>query len=272
MKGEAVMRKSGVVISWTLAVLCAWGAMPVVSAQAGEALKYCRSAQVYRAWDEEGLEAFEKEAGVEVDYFIASSGVCVHRLLNDMADIASVTQSLSYRQKERGLVEVPFCRNGLAIVVKADCAVDGLTEEQLRRIFSKDIVNWKEVGGEDRPVTVVVPGTDTAAYANFDRMVMHREEIRYDIMTYQSTRVIDVVKRCADCVSFIAHAAIMGDDDVKALKIDGRSPLEQDYPYFQIFSFVTKGEPAGAAKTLVDFIRSPAGLAIMEKRGMLPPP
>jgi len=57
---------------------------------------------------------------------------------------------------------------------------------------------------------------------------------------------------------------------VKVLKIEGRSPLDMGYPYYQVFSFVTKGKPTGAAKEFIDDVLSGPGTKIMLKRGMTP--
>ena len=54
------------------------------------------------------------------------------------------------------------------------------------------------------------------------------------------------------------------------LKINGLSVDDKDYPYVQIFSFVTRGLPTGAAKQYIEFILSEEGKSIMKKNGMIP--
>jgi len=56
----------------------------------------------------------------------------------------------------------------------------------------------------------------------------------------------------------------------KTLKIDGLAPTDKDYPYHQIFSFITKGEPSGPAKKFIDFAASEKGVMIMKEKGMFP--
>jgi ABC-type phosphate transport system substrate-binding protein len=60
------------------------------------------------------------------------------------------------------------------------------------------------------------------------------------------------------------------DEAIRTIQIDGKSPGDPDYPYHQIFSFVTKGQPAGAAQKLVDFVFSDKARTIMQKNGMKP--
>ena len=89
-------------------------------------------------------------------------------------------------------------------------------------------------------------------------------------MTYRSTMDIDVVERFPWSISFITHGAIVRHEKVKTVKIDGKSPQDADYPYHQTFYFITKGNPAGAAKALIDFTLSEKGIRIMKSKGMLP--
>ena len=59
-------------------------------------------------------------------------------------------------------------------------------------------------------------------------------------------------------------------EGVKALKIGGLPPGDPAYPYNQLFSYVTKGEPSGAVKAFVDFAFSPEAQELFSRKGMLP--
>jgi phosphate transport system substrate-binding protein len=237
---------------------------------AQEKLRYSCSAQVYEAFEKERLAIFTKATGIPVDLFIASSSSSVNRLMYGYSDVASTARGLFYPLKESGYLETPFCRDPLAVIVNGSSALNGITEEQLVRIFSGDAQNWKAVGGADEPILVVIPAKNTAAFENFERMAMKKKDIRYDLMAYQSTLVVDVVKRFPSAVSFIASGAVANAEGVKVLKVNGLGPKERGYPYYQEFYFVTKGKPEGAAKTFIDFALSEKGRAIIDKRGMIP--
>ena len=68
----------------------------------------------------------------------------------------------------------------MAIIVNAQNPVSGISQAQLREIFSGHITNWKEVGGPDKDIFVAVPDEDTGAYKNFVRQVMKLKEMGYD--------------------------------------------------------------------------------------------
>ncbi|QTA88579.1 substrate-binding domain-containing protein [Desulfonema magnum] len=264
------MKKSSIVIILFVATMFSWAMIPDSVGNAGEILKYSCSAQIREAFGQESLDAFAKETGTEVEVYVSSSGSAVYRLMNGFSDIASTTRGLYYRQRESGYVETPFCRDPLAIITNVSCPVKNISEQQLRDIFSGTITNWKELGGPNQPVVVFIPGKNTAAYKNFERQAMKHEEIKYDYMTFQSTMVIEGVKNFPWSISFISLGAQTTMGTTKTLKVNNIDPTDKDYPYYQIFSFVTKGKPVGDAKKFIDFALSDKGIKLMKKKGMLP--
>jgi phosphate transport system substrate-binding protein len=251
-------------------VLISW-LMPFTSViQAQEKLRYSCSAQVFEAFEKERLQSFTKAKGIEVDLYVSSSSVAVDRLMSGQGDIASIARGGTYPLKEGGYIETPFCKDPLAIIVHPKCKVSDITEEQLKNIFNRTITNWKQLGGADETIMLVAPGKSTAAHDNFGHLVMKRKEIQYDIMPYLSPTALEVVKRFPTAISFVTQGAIGKAGGVKIIKVNGLAPQDKGYPYFQEFSFITKGKPAGAAKAFVDFAFSEKGKEIMGRRGMIP--
>jgi len=233
-------------------------------------LRYSCSEQIHDAFGDERIRAFSKATGIEVEKHVTSSFSAVYRLISDLADIASTTRGLYDRQKESGYVETPFCRNPLAVIVNGKNPVDSVTETQLQEIFGGKITNWRELGGPDQPIVVVVPGNETGAYKNFHRDVMKRKEMICDFMAVKSTMVIEAVGRFPWAVSFIAQADAAGREHIKSVSLNGIRPLDPKYPYHQVFFFVTKGQPEGAVKSYIDFVFSDMGKEIMKKKGLVP--
>ena len=126
------------------------------------------------------------------------------------------------------------------------------------------------MGGPDQEILVVVTRKKTAAYRNFDMLVMKNREIIHDCMTYKSTTVLDIVDHHPRAISFISNGAAINNPCIKRLRIDGLSPGDKNYPYSQTFSFVTRGNPSGVVKQFIDFALSPEGCAIIRDRGMIP--
>lgn len=262
-------------IKWVavIIVFVSWALTPVLdsNARAQEKLKFSCSAQVYQAFEKSILNEFTRDTGIEVDVYVSSSGSALYRLMTDFSDIAATTRELYRRHRDYGYVQIPICKDPLAVIAKKGCGIDSLSEEQLRGIFSGDITNWKQVGGADLPIVLVVPDEDTGANKNFRRQIMKNKEFKYDFMAYNSTDAIELVKQLpCGSLSFTSQGAAIQEEDIRIIKIDGHHPGDKDYPYFQIFYFITKGEPKGAAKKLIDFSLSEKSKSIMRERGMLP--
>lgn len=244
--------------------------LPCLVSNAQEILRYSCSAQIFETFGMKRLDAYTKETGIKVDLNISSSASAVYRLMNDFSDIAGAAEKVRFRYKEFGYLEFPFCKDPLAVIANTDCPVENLNKNQVRDIFGGHIKNWKEVGGPDEPITVVVPADTTAAYKNFSRIFMEENEIIYDFMSYRSTMVIAAVRHFPCAISFIAHGAIRGPRNLRMIKIDGLSPTDRNYPYYQTFYYVTKGEPVGAVKKFIDFTMSEKGQAFIKAKGMIP--
>jgi phosphate transport system substrate-binding protein len=231
---------------------------------------YC-SNQVYKAFGQEQVEAFSRAENIAVNVKTASSGSCVNALMRGYCDIASTARALYRRHQDYGFFQVPFCRDPIAVIVSNECAVDNLTENQLQDIFSKNITNWNQVGGPDLAITVIVPSTDTAANKNFRRQVMKHKDIEHDFMAHDSTMAIAAVGYFpCGAVSFISRGAAAHEKAVKVIRIDGKSPTDKDYPYFQTFYYVTRAEPSDAVKKFLDFTFSEETKGLITKYGMVP--
>lgn len=253
-----------------VAALAMAGAL-AFSAQAQETIRYSCSNQVYRAFEAEKIAAFEKETGIKVDVYHASSSACALRLMSGYAEIASTAREMYSNAMDYGFHQVAFCKDPLAVIAKKECGVTDLTEEQVQAVFSGEITNWKEVGGADLPVTIIVPDKDTAANKNFRRFIMKQKEIQEDFVTKDSTMVIEAVRYFpCGAVSFISGGAAMHYPELTEVKISGLAPQDPAYPYFQVFYYLTRGVPTGAVKQFIDFSFSPESKTMIRKNGMIP--
>lgn len=266
------MMKNKSILRWLVfsALLITAGGLLHSPAVAEEVLRYSSSAQVREAFGMEGLNTFTAESDVKIDLFIGSSEAAVYRLMNGFADIASSAERLEFSHQDYGYVETPFCKAPLVVISNAKTPVSNISSEQLRAIFNGTITNWKEVGGPDQEIAVVIPERSTGAFKNFRQLALKRFDVKYDFMTYRSTNVVKLVTHIPWSISFTTQGAHTVNEAVNIIQIDGKTPGDPTYPYYQTFSFVTKGQPAGAAKKLIDFIFSEKGRSMMRKNGMEP--
>lgn len=242
----------------------------------GKTLRLSTSSQVAEAYGKVVVSEFEKMTGIRTQTYVGPTETALKRLLTGASDIATVDRPIPEDARQKGFVQIPFCRDNIAIItnpmcsVTQACNVDNLTDKQLRAVFSGRITNWKKLGGPDQRIIVFIPGKDTGAYQNFKAAAMGLNEMRYHFIAYDSTIAVEAVKHIHGAISFVAQGVIAGADDIKVININGVSPRDKEYPVYQTFSFVTKGPPAGNAKTAINFGISEWGIRIMREKGMTP--
>lgn len=258
--------------SWALAV-CALLAVAVFTSPcfAGKLLTISTSSQAYEAFKDPGLDQFRKQAKAQVDVDVVTSETAVNRLSNGFSDVAAVAHRIDNRLKDQGFVEIPICKDDFAILAQVQTTVTNITEAQLRGIFSGAISNWNQLGGPDKELTVIVPSPESAAYKNFQRLVMDGHSISYDLMAAESSKVVDVIRRFPWSLTFVSQGATHGKPPgSKVVKINGLGPGDKGYPYAQTFSIVTKGKPKGLVKDFVEFVKSDETSALLKSMGMTP--
>lgn len=263
--------KSMPIILLVSLVLGLWCIGPVSTANAQEVIRYACSNQIYAAFEKEKIDVFTRKTGIHVNVYTSSSHSCVYRMKMGFADIASTARKLYRRQSIFGFNEFPFCRDPIAVIARKECGVQSLTEEQLQDIFAGDITNWEEVGGANLPVMIIVPGKDSAAHKNFRRHVMKEKDIAHDFTAHDATMVIEAIKHFAcGAVAFSSQGAAVQHEDLVTVRINGYAPTDKEYPYDQIFYYITKGELSGNIKKFIDYTYSETGSEIIRKHGMLP--
>lgn len=262
--------RTGVAAMLTLALL---GFNPPCGAETitQDTLTISSSAQVFEAFDGESLDGFRKKYDVDVKVDVLNSEEALARLVHGFSDVAAVALPLKRRLRAQGYVETPLCKDRLAVVAHAQVTVHNITEAQLQGIFSGDITNWSQLGGPDRPLVVVIPSSESAAYKNFSAQVLKGRELYYDLMTSRSTMVAEVIRRIPWSLSFVARGAVFGrPPGGKIVSINGMTPEDPAYPYEETYYLVTRGKPEGLVKKFIHYTESDDVQKIIRARGMLP--
>ena len=260
----------------TLLVVGVWlllGAWSLAPGPAGAAQKLTLScsAQVYEVLRDETLALFTEKTGIEVETEVYTSMAAVSRLNLGLADVAAVAGPLSLRFRSLGFLEHPFCRDAMIVVGNAQVGIDNISLEKLRAVFAGKITNWEELGGPNKPIRVIVPNLESAAYQNFSRMVMGGQDIAFYALAYQSTAAGELARCVPYAVSFVNLAATQGrPKGIRIISIEGLSPKDKDYPFTESFSVITKGRPSEAADKLLDFLAGDEAAQVLLKRGVTP--
>jgi phosphate transport system substrate-binding protein len=246
------------------------GLCVVPSGHAEFVLNASCSSQITEAFGRETLEAFMKESGVNVKVHVFSSGVCIDRLKNGFSNLAGSTVHITNADRNAGLVEIPVCIDPMAVITHPSSKIKNLSLSQVREVFSGHIKNWKELGGDDLPIVLIIPSKETGAYQNFKQMAMGPFEMKDDLTANAAFTAVIGVKHIPGSISFIANSIAMQHKEVSVVNVDGLFPKDKGYPFQQTFFLVIKGEPDPMLKEVIKYLLSDKAKERLMLRGMTP--
>jgi len=228
------------------------------------------SSQIAEAFGRTVLDDFKKTTGLNVTLHVFSSQVSVNRLKNGFCELAASALKLSPDDQKLGLVAIPICKDPMVVIACKEITVSDLTLAQVRRLFSGHITNWKEAGGPNLPVRIITPIKETAAYINFVRQAMGAAQMKFDYQAARSSSAVEAVSHIPGAISFATRSVVSKYNNVKSFTIDGMDPGSEDYPYMQTFSLVTRGEPSGVIREVLNYALTEKARNNMIRRGLAP--
>ncbi|MFV0558963.1 MAG: phosphate ABC transporter substrate-binding protein PstS family protein [Enterococcus sp.] len=148
---------------------------------------------------------------------------------------------------------------GMAPVVNKDAGVDELTKDQLIDIFTGEVTNWSEVGGEDLDISVVNRAAGSGTRATFEKWALDGEEPIQAQEQDSSGTVRQIVAETPGTISYLALSYV--DDSIEALSIDGVEPTAEnietnDWEIWSYEHMYTKGEPDDSTAEFLDYMVS----------------
>lgn len=253
-----------------LTVVTLLGLAQLAPAQADFVLDASCSSQITEAFQKELMDKFMDESGVKVTIKVFPSDVCLERLRNGFCNLAGSTLPITQKDMDAGFIDIPVCQDAMAVIANPSCGVASLSLKQVRQVFSGYVTNWKELGGADVPIILIIPSKETGAYQNFKKLAMGPFEIRNDLCSGKTFTALTGVKHIPGSVSFISHTIASRHPDIRVIRVDGLEPGDEDYPYIQTFHLVLKGEPDPMMKEVVNYLLSDKAKAKIIKHGMKP--
>ncbi len=213
------------------------------------------------------------------------SGVGIAALVNGTTDIADASRPIKDEEKakvrERYKVlptETAVARDGVAVYVNEANPIQQLTPEQLRRMYTGDVTNWKDVGGADAPIVLYSRENSSGTYVFFKEHVLRNDDYAATAQTLPGTAaVVNAVAKEKNGIGYGGAAYAKGVKEVPILGADGQAhrPTAQEvlsgkYPLSRPLFMYTRGAPTGEAKAFIDFCLSPGGQAIVKDVGYFP--
>ena len=211
-------------------------------------------------------------SGVTVTYDPTGSGAGIEAASNGSADIGLASRALKDEEKASGLTETIVALDGIAVIVNADSKVENLTVEQIGKIFTGEITDWSEVGGDAGTISCIGREAGSGTRDGFESITGTKDKCRYRQELTSTGDVITAVSQNPDAIGYASLASIK--DTVKALNVDGVTPGEAtvkdgSYKVQRPFVLVTVDGKAlsPAAQAFFDYATSSDAASIIAKAG-----
>jgi len=201
-------------------------------------------------------DGFEKKSGNKLNIVFTSATIAFKQLANneiDMSAAGSTFDELLASAKKDGLdVKDPAAyqhtvigQGNIYVVVNKDNPVGKLTTEQVKGIFTGKLSNWKEVGGNDAPIIVVLSNQNPATMGSFKKLALSNQDYAKDVIEAAKFEDIrNVIASNPEAVGFGPYSII----DATVKKVETPD-------YARPIIAVTKGAPSPKVQQLIDYIK-----------------
>ena len=221
-------------------------------------------------------EAFEsKYSGMKFTYNPTGSGSGITAVLEGRCDIGLSSRSLKDAEKASGLTETVLAYDGIAIIVHPDNPVKDLSVETIARIYTGEIRNWKEVGGNDAEIVLIGREAGSGTRDGFETVTDTKDKCQYRQELTSTGDVITTVANNEQTIGYASLASIR--DTVKTLTVGGVAPTEAtvkdgSYAMQRPFVLVTKTgvKLSDTAQKFFDYVTSKEVSDIILRQGAVP--
>ena len=222
-----------------------------------------------------GESFMQNNKGVTFTYNPTGSGSGITAVSEGRCDIGLSSRSLKDEEKKSGLKETTLALDGIAIIVNPQNKVEDLDVETIGKIYTGEIKNWKEVGGDDAEIVLIGREAGSGTRDGFESITKTEDKYKYGQELTSTGDVITTVSQNPNAIGYASLAAVK--DNVKALSVGKVKPTEEtvkdgSYVVQRPFVLVTKEGKAlsDTAQKFFDYVTSADASQIISDAGAVP--
>ncbi|QHQ63590.1 phosphate ABC transporter substrate-binding protein PstS family protein [Anaerocolumna sedimenticola] len=211
---------------------------------------------------------------VTINYTGTGSSAGISDTLAGANDIGASSRSLKPEEEVDGLKEVTFAHDGIAVAVNPANPITDISTEDLAKIYSGQITNWKEVGGNDADIIVVSREGASGTRSAFEELIKLEDAgglVEDATVVEGNGNVQTAVAGNENAIGYVSFSFI--DQTVKGLNVNGVEGTEEnaksgEYPLSRPFLFIYMEDKATPTiQAFLDFALSDEGQGFVEEHG-----
>jgi phosphate transport system substrate-binding protein len=231
---------------------------------------------------EAAIEVYQKEnASVKLSYETLGSSVGIKQLQQGTLSLAGSSRELKSAEIADGLIPHTIALDALSVAINSSVGIANLTMQQLSAIFAGEITNWKEVGGKDAKIMLIVRDESSGTYGSFKEIVLDSQKkspSKDAIVARENGELAAKIASTSDSIGYIGMAFnhLVTEKGGTILSIDSVNPSEANvkagsYPIRRELYLVTDGAfvEGSIQKNFFDFLVSKKGQAIVSEAGFV---
>ena len=210
--------------------------------------------------------------GVTFTYNPTGSGSGIQAVQEGRCDIGLSSRNLKEEEAAGGLEATILAYDGIAVIVSPENPVVDLDVETIAKLYTGEITNWKDVGGNDAPVVLIGREAGSGTRDGFESITDTKEQCQYRQELTSTGDVITAVAQNPDAIGYASLASLK--DSVKAVTVGGVAPTEDtvkdgSYVIQRPFVLVTRKDTAlsDAAQAFFEFATSPDAAELIANAG-----
>ena len=231
-------------------------------------------------------EAYPDKKTTEFQVTGGGSGTGIAALINGTTNICASSRPIKkdevvQLEKKFGYkgLEIRVAMDGLAIYVHKSNPVKQLSMAQVKDIFTGKVTNWKQVGGNDKPILLYSRENNSGTYEFFKEHVLNKQDFAASAQHMAGTAaLINAVSKDMNAIGFggaayaknVKALPIAKDPSSKAVTPTAATIHDGSYPISRFLYFYLNQKPAGSVKKFIDWVISPDGQRVVNEVGYYP--
>ena len=217
----------------------------------------------------------EKHPDVSVTVEFTGSSAGVESVLSGKCDIGNSSRNLKGEEIEAGAVENVVAIDGIAVAIDKNNKVTDLTKDQLAAIYTGEIKNWEDLGGQKMPIVVVGREAGSGTRSAFEEILKIEDQCKYANELDSTGAVMAKVASTPGAIGYVSLDAV--DDSIITASLEGVDATAENIKagnYFLSRPFVmaTKGEIAEQnelVQALFEYVLSEEGQGVAAGVGLI---